>query len=186
MSASNPKASSKLSILACSLAALFGLSGCDRSSDFDARSHGHAGKLEQIQFETEGCYGPCPVFSFSVDADGHGRYAGHSNVAKEGEATFSASKEKMSNFVKRLAVFRPRGEVTYDRSCDGPWATDSPSVRIIWISEKRTDILNWYLGCKQPGLAEHQEEIYDAWKELPVAQLVGSDSSSRSSSGREN
>jgi hypothetical protein len=65
-------------------------------------------------------------------------------------------------------------------------ATDNPSVRIVWMSERRVDILNWYLGCKQPGLAEHQDQIYDAWKELPVAQLVGADNSRLSSSGDEN
>jgi hypothetical protein len=182
MPASNPNATSKLASLSCSIAAVFALSGCGRSSDFDAWAHTPAGELREIQFDVSGCYGPCPIFSLAVDADGHGRYSGQNYVAKKGEATFSASGESMSKFVKRLAEFRPRGEVTYDSSCDGPLSTDHPSVRIVWISEKRTDILNWYLGCKQPGLTEHQEQIYEAWKELPVGQLVGSDDPRPSSS----
>lgn len=131
--------------------------------------------VEELTFSTTGCYGTCPVFSFSVSETGRGEYHGEAFVAVRGTKDFTVTPEQFQAFVRRLTPFRPRGEITYDTNCDGPWATDNPSVRISWSDNKTTDTLNWYLGCQQPGLIEHVEVIYDAWQELPLDDLVGTD-----------
>ena len=55
-------------------------------------------------------------------------------------------------------------------------ATDSPSVTVTWRDPGEEPVtLNWYMGCRQPGLADNSEALYKAWEELPVDALVGPD-----------
>ena len=150
----------KISLLATALTA-----GCAQSPETQP--------VREISFSATGCFGPCPVFDFTIEASGKGTYEGEAYVAVRDEREFTATREQFQALVERLAPFRPRGEVTYDQSCDGPWATDNPSVRIAWYDNEKVDILNWYLGCEQPGLVEHTAEIYEAWRELPLDDLVG-------------
>jgi hypothetical protein len=127
-------------------------------------------EVESIRFETEVCFGRCPIFAFEVQPDGTGTWDGKDFVAEKGAKGFTVAPDRFDAFRQRLAPFRPAQSVTYgpDR-CDGPLVTDNPSVVITWTGEDGTETtLDWYLGCRQPGLAEHQDAIYEAWKELPA------------------
>jgi len=134
-------------------------------------------RVESISFETEPCFGFCPVFSFEVGADGQGSYEGGSSVRQQGAHAFTASPGQFAAFRDRLAPFRPdRSEAWGRGNCDGPVATDSPSVKVTWRDETGESVtLEWYMGCRQPGLTEQSDRIYKAWQELPLAALVGED-----------
>jgi len=133
-----------------------------------------------IAFAVSPCFGFCPDFAIEIGADGSGTYEGRNFVKTFGRHEFAVSAEEYGRFARRLAPFRPQGSVTYDwEHCDGPVATDSPSVNVNWnagrgASDGGGDSLSWYMGCRQPGLADKSGEIYDAWEELPaVMSLVG-------------
>lgn len=129
---------------------------------------------ETIEFATTPCFGSCPVFSITLSSDGKGRYEGGRFVARKGAHEFTVTPAQMDAFLARLKPFRPRGEVRYDYgNCSVPVSTDSPSVEVRWKSGDRDDSLHWYLGCRDPRLIAIQPDLYDAWKVLPLDDLVG-------------
>ena len=150
----------------------FSLGGCVTPADTPANAVGAT-----IDYSLSPCFGFCPSFDLSVTPDGAGTYDGKGWVATRGEARFTASDWQYRAFAERLAPFRPESSVTYGYdNCDGPLATDSPSVEITWREPGEEPVtLNWYMGCRQPGLAENSQAISSAWQELPVGDLVGSD-----------
>ncbi|MBB3032896.1 DUF6438 domain-containing protein [Alteriqipengyuania lutimaris] len=130
-----------------------------------------------IEYSLTPCFGFCPSFSLAVNEDGKGTFDGERFVAHEGPAQFTASRAQAAAFARRLAPFRPESSVSYGyENCDGPVATDSPSVKITWREPGSEPVtLKWYMGCRQPGLTENRDALYKAWRELPVDELVGSD-----------
>ena len=130
-----------------------------------------------IEYSIGPCFGFCPSFALSISPEGEGSYEGRAFVANRGKADFTATDVEYRAFAQRLAPFRPDRSVKYDyENCDGPVATDSPSVTITWRNPGEPPVtLNWYMGCRQPGLAENSKALYRAWEELPLESLVGSD-----------
>ncbi len=141
--------------------------------------------LSSIDYSLTPCFGFCPAFSLSVDADGTGKYNGQAFVKQRGTSVFSASPEEVAAFVERIAPYRPEDSVSYGyENCDGPVATDSPTVTITWHEAGEKPVtLQWYMGCRQPGLADNSEALYDAWRELPVEGLVGNNEDRRTYGG---
>ena len=130
---------------------------------------------ESIAFSTGPCFGACPLFEVEVASDGEGTFRGERFVAAKGERSFTASAAEWQAFAERLAPYRPETSVKYGHgACDGPTVTDQASVVVTWHDADGTETtLDWYLGCRQPGLAENRERIYGAWQELPLDDLVG-------------
>ena len=135
------------------------------------------GAATRIDYSLSPCFGFCPSFELSVTPEGEGTYEGQAFVARQGAARFTASEAEYRAFARRLAPFRPAKSVSYGyNNCDGPIATDSPSVIITLRDPGEEPVtLNWYMGCRQPGFAENSEALYKAWQELPVDDLVGDD-----------
>ncbi|RPF70291.1 DUF6438 domain-containing protein [Aurantiacibacter spongiae] len=129
-------------------------------------------------FETGPCFGFCPVFAMTVSPDGRGQFTGTAFTAVLGERNFEVTPAQYEAFRLRLAPYRPDTSITYGyENCDGPVATDAPTVTAGWSQAGGESVsLEWYMGCRQPGLAENPDAIYGAWRELPaVARLVGFD-----------
>ena len=155
------------------LAAL-ALAGCTTTTDADGGDTADE-ELESIAFSTGACFGSCPVFEVEVAATGPDAYRGERFVAVKGERSFTASAAEWRAFAERLAPFRPDTSVKYGHgTCDGPLASDQPTVAITWRDADGSETtLDWYMGCRQPGLAENYDRIYEAWQELPLDDLVG-------------
>lgn len=129
---------------------------------------------ETITFEETACFGSCPIFSVTLKADGSGTFTGTRFVAAKGEHPFKATPEQVKAFLARIEAFRPEGVVEYGYdNCSVPVRTDSPSVRVTWQNDSGADALSWYLGCAEPKVQKIQPDLYDAWKELPLDDLVG-------------
>lgn len=129
---------------------------------------------QSVRFETTPCFGSCPVFVVTISADGHGIYEGGRFVKTKGTHEFAATPAQVKAFYDRIRPFRPHGEKTYNYgNCPVPVATDSPSVNVSWTSKAGSDALNWYLGCRVTELYAIQPDLYGAWKELPLDDLVG-------------
>ncbi|GAB5347575.1 DUF6438 domain-containing protein [Alteriqipengyuania sp. 357] len=148
---------------------------------------GSAPPPASVDYTVTPCFGFCPSFSMSVSADGKGTYDGERFVKEQGTAAFSASPEEVAAFFDRIAPFRPEESVQYGyENCDGPVATDSPSVKITWHEAGAEPVtLDWYMGCRQPGLTQNREALYKAWQELPLADLVGTDENRQQYAGYE-
>ena len=152
------------------------LAACTTSGEGNGNDGAAIATDPTIRFETSACFGFCPAFSFTLDSDGVGRYVGKSHVAAMGERTFTATPEEYAALRDRLGEFRPDRSVSYDyENCDGPVATDHPSVEVAWMGSRADPVsLSWYMGCRQPELVAHSEKIYGAWQELPaLVEFVG-------------
>ena len=144
------------------------LTGCATTSGANSEAP------KQVTFETTPCFGSCPVFSLTLDADGHGVYEGKRFVKTKGRHEFSASRAQVRAFFDRIRPFRPAGAVRYDMAgCPGPAHTDAPSVKVRWISATRADSLDWNLGCQVEALKAIEPDLENAWQELPLDDLVG-------------
>ncbi len=131
---------------------------------------------ESVEFTLTTCFGACPDFTVVINSNGQGSYTGRQWVAQQGEHSFTASPEEVSAFFRRIAPFRPDGEVGYGHgNCPGAVATDMPSVNVTWTGASGTDSLDWYRGCRVAELQAIEPNLYDAWQELPLDELVGTD-----------
>lgn len=151
--------------------AALALAGCTTTPTQD-----NAGSMvESIAFSTGPCFGACPVFEIELDRSGDGTYRGERFVAVKGERPFTASAVEWQAFTERLEPFRPETSVSYGfENCDGPTVTDQATVAVTWRDADGIETtLDWYMGCRQPGLAENGERLYGAWQELPLDDLVG-------------
>lgn len=145
-----------------------GLAGCATTSNTGSEPP------RQVTFETTPCFGSCPVFSLTLDADGHGVYEGERFVKTKGRHEFTASGTQVRAFFDRIRPFRPSGAVTYDMgNCPGLSHTDAPSVKVRWISATKADSLDWNLGCQVEKLQAIEPDLQNAWQELPLDDLVG-------------
>lgn len=153
-------------LIAISAAAL--LAGCTTTSGTSSEPP------RQVSFETTPCFGGCPVFALTLDADGHGVYEGDRFVKTKGRHEFSASRIEVRAFFDRIAAFRPNGAVNYEMgNCPGPAHTDAPTIKVRWISATRADSLDWNLGCQVEALKAIEPNLEQAWQELPLDDLVG-------------
>lgn len=144
------------------------LAGCTTTSGADRPAP------QSVSFETTPCFGSCPVFSMTIDANGKGTYEGGRFVKVKGRHEFTASPEQVRAFFERIGAFRPQGEKHYDYgNCPVAVSTDSPSVNVTWNSAGGADALYWYLGCRVESLNAIEPDLYNAWKELPLDDLVG-------------
>jgi len=144
------------------------LAGCATTSGTNAEPP------REVSFEATPCFGSCPVFSVTIDADGHGVYEGGRFVKTRGRHEFTASRAEMRRFFDRIAPFRPNGVATYQMgNCPGPAHTDAPSIKVRWISATRADSLDWDLGCQVEALKAIEPNLEQAWQELPLDDLVG-------------
>lgn len=157
-----------LAVPALTLSAALMLSACTTPAT--------AENVTSISFETGVCYGTCPAFTAQVGSDGVGAYEGNAFVANEGAHDFQVTPAEFAAFESRLAPFRPEASVSYGfDNCDGPVATDNPSVKVTWLDEDGNSVsLDWYMGCRQPMLSEDSDAIYKAWQEISaLSELVG-------------
>lgn len=128
----------------------------------------------RIEFTITECYGTCPAFTLSIGPDGKGEFDGGHFVRVRGKREFEASPEQISAFVSRLQPFRPKGSARYDyENCSVGVATDNPTIRVRWTGSQTEDSLDWYTGCDEPALVKISPNLYEAWKELPIQELVG-------------
>lgn len=125
-----------------------------------------------ISYETTACFGTCPVFRIELAADNSGVFHGERFTQAQGRHEFRVSPQAARAFRERVAPFRPDGRVSYDHgNCPVPVMSDLPTVRVDWSDG---DSLDWYLGCRTPGLSAIEPDLAEAWRELPeVVQLVG-------------
>lgn len=129
---------------------------------------------QSVEFGVTPCFGSCPDFSLTLSADGQGVYEGGGFVKVKGTHKFTATPAQVQAFFDRLEPFRPAGEVRYDYgNCPVPVATDSASVNVRWKSAAGEDSLHWYRGCRVDALMKIKPDLQDAWKVLPLDDLVG-------------
>ena len=133
--------------------------------------------VESVSYETGPCFGACPVYLVTVNADGSGIFEGMRWTAVEGRREFRVTPDQYRAFVGHLEPLRPRqGEVRYSGEACSTMATDLPSVEVKWRSNGGAgQSLYFYYGCdmdRNRAIAERLEKAPDL---LPIAHLIRHD-----------
>ena len=134
---------------------------------------------ESISYETGGCFGPCPVYSVTVHADGRGLFVGHRYTAVTGRHSFRTTPAEYRAFAAFLEPLHPSsGSVHYDGPplCD-EMATDQSSAVVKWrMRDGREQSFSFYYGCDmdrkwdpKQALAERLRRAPDR---LPIAAFI--------------
>lgn len=80
-----------------------------------------------LQYERSPCFGPCPAFTLTVEANGHARFSGRRNASPEGKHEAQWSQQDLQILaVTAHAVQLHRHEGRYDN----PLISDLPSVTL--------------------------------------------------------
>lgn len=133
-----------------------------------------AAQVTSISYETTPCFGFCPIYRVTVNADGSGLFEGRRHSAFQGQRRFRITPAQFRAFVARLAPARPaRGDIVYDRgtSCQGagPPPTDHPSIIVTWTEARRRQTLHFYTGCRNPAIRRALDEARGL---LPIERLI--------------
>ena len=154
------------------------LAGCTpQRSDYGPQPVPSAA-VEQIEYEAGPCFGACPVFRFTLSADGKGSFVGMRNTAVAGERLFTVSPAEYRAFAERIAPYRPEmGDRVYQPGSDlcRMTATDMPSVDVHWRTPRKLpQRLYFYYGCDREKNAAMASALGDAVEALPAVEaLIG-------------
>ncbi|MDQ4088358.1 MAG: DUF6438 domain-containing protein [Pseudomonadota bacterium] len=151
--------------------ALAPLGGCAT-----AAGGGSAPNAESLSYETGPCFGACPVYRVTVNADGTGLFEGRQHTAVQGERRFSLTAAQYRALLAHLEPLRPAsGSANYSGEACEMTATDLPSAEVTWRMPGGEQRLYFYHGCdmeKNRPIAERLEAVPDL---LPIGDMVRTD-----------
>ena len=131
-------------------------------------------QVTSVSYETTPCFGFCPIYRVTVNADGSGLFEGRRHSQVQGERRFRITRAQFRAFVARLAPARPpRGDISYDDAtrCQGAGRppTDHPSIIVTWTEGRRQQTLRFYTGCRNESVRRALDE---ARRLLPIERLI--------------
>ena len=134
-----------------------------------------AAQLTSITYETGPCFGACPVYRVTVNANGTGVFEGRRFTALRGTRRFRLSVAQFRAFAGRLAPLRPaRGVLHYDRPplCRA-MATDQSSLDVRWRGAGGEQGLDVYFGCDMETNRAMIDRLTGAPALLPIRDFIG-------------
>jgi hypothetical protein len=150
-------------------AAVLGLSAC-------ATTRQSGGLPDRISYETGPCFGACPVYAVTVNADGTGQFEGKRFTAVSGLRSFRVTPDQYRAFADRLAPLRPKsGSVRYSGAplCRA-MATDLPSVDVKWrVRSGGGQELYFNYGCDIEARRAIADRLGSAPDLLPIESFIG-------------
>lgn len=135
----------------------------------------HDAGPESISYETDACFGACPVYTVTARADGTGVFQGRRYTAVKGRRKFRVTPSQYRIFAAQLAPFLPRsGAVHYNGAplC-AAMATDQASVDVKWhMPDGSERELDFYYGCDMDSKRAMAERLAKAPDLLPIATFI--------------
>ncbi|QDX26506.1 hypothetical protein FPZ54_11040 [Sphingomonas suaedae] len=132
----------------------------------------------QISYSTGPCFGACPVYAFTVQANGDGSFEGKRFTQTGGTKRFKLSRADYDAFAAALAPYRPapgtsRRYSQGEKGCERA-ATDLPSAEVTWVGPDGKSQLYYYFGCDMEANRAMADAIGNAPDLIPaLAPLIG-------------
>ena len=132
------------------------------------------GGVPSVSYETGPCFGACPVYRVTVNADGTGLFEGRRFTAVSGERYFTLTLSQYRAFVAQLAPLRPAsGDLRYS----GPplcrqMATDLPSAEVTWRLREGEQHFYFYYGCDMERNRAIRDRLSAAPGLLPIGDFI--------------
>lgn len=131
------------------------------------------GGVPSISYETGPCFGACPVYRVTVNADGTGLFEGRRFTAVAGERYFTLPLSQYRAFIAHLAPIRPaQGSVRYSGEACATMATDMPSAEVTWRAREGQQSLYFYYGCDMARNRAIAERLTAAPALLPIGDFI--------------
>lgn len=128
------------------------LDGCV-TTPTDARS--------SVSLERTACYGPCPVYRFTLYSDGSYVWEGRAYVSVTGIVRGSMTPKAYATAMRLLNAARYQ-EFTGRLECK-TLVTDNPTVEIVVADDSVRQTINHYIGCRgfprQGDLTELEDDL---------------------------
>ena len=105
----------------------------------------------KIVLERTACYGTCPIYTVTIDANGNTEFVGQDFVAVKGRQEKTIPVDNVASIlaeVEKAKFFELNGRYDYQ-----DW-TDSPSAFIAITADGRTKRIEHYYGCKSANEQE--------------------------------
>ena len=135
---------------------------------------GAAAAPERIVYETGPCFGFCPTYRVTVDANGRGLFEGQRFTVVKGRRRFHLSPAQFAAFRDRLKPDRPVGFRRLSDDACRSMATDQITVTIRWSGGRQPPAqLSAYFGCDMDRNAALFRRLATAPGVLPIAALIG-------------
>lgn len=136
---------------------LFFLGGCDETEPLLTQNEIPSDTT--ISLERTACFGPCPIYTVTIVADGTVTYNGEKYVRESGVIVSSISEENIRKLIRefeKINYFEYEDDYGYDsvELCQ-QIATDNPSAITTFTIRERSKRINHYYGCRGfPGEEE--------------------------------
>jgi hypothetical protein len=124
--------------------ALLALFGCALG-----RADGSA--FRSVSLERTACFGSCPVYSVSIEADGTVRYNGIEHVAKLGMQQSQVGSEGMARLrteLQNAQFFKLRSQTKGSSGCRS-FRSDHPSMTVQVVMPDDDSTVKVYTGCPE-------------------------------------
>lgn len=135
--------------------------------------------LESISYQTQACFGGCPVYTVTVHHDGRGEFAGGYNTAVEGRTVaFSVSPDQFRALADHLEPIRPESGAAGDYMGSGrcQHVGDATSLVVTW-RELDGDVqsrCHFTARARQSASGRDINERMRAIPDmLPIGELIG-------------
>lgn len=114
-------------------------------ASLSTRAQSTAETMRMVQLERTPCYGACPVYKVTIQADGTVFYQGFRHVERIGAFTASVAPEELQNLL-RLAntVGYWRLKDGYSVNDGGPHVFDMPGCNVTLSTNRRTKTVTEY------------------------------------------
>jgi hypothetical protein len=100
-----------------------------------------------ITLQRFGCYGTCPIYTVSIDAQGNVHFVGEKFVEFTGEHDSSISTERYARLARAAQVLTTlKDDYSPEHGCKR-YVTDAPSVTVSLQSAGLDKHVRVYLGC---------------------------------------
>jgi len=131
--------------------------------------------LDRIGYKVGPCRGTCPVYSFSIAADGISYFVGERHTATAGRVAARGDPTLFNRLKALLQPLRPdAGNRAIQQDNCEPYYTDQQVVTLTWgwgNDESRS--LSLDLGCADPRHAAVRDTLSRVRRSLPIDDYVG-------------
>jgi hypothetical protein len=131
--------------------------------------------LDRIGYAVGPCRGTCPVYSFSIAADGISYFVGERHTATSGRMAARGDPMLFNRLKALLQPLRPAaGDRTIQQEDCEPYYTDQQVVTVTWgWGSNQENSLSLDLGCADPRHAAVRDTLSGVRRLLPIDDYVG-------------
>lgn len=130
---------------------LFGTYGCSRSI-FDVKTEAVRADDLLITLTRTECYGKCPVYELTIDADGNITFDGIKHTTTLGKAQGKVNRNEVEGLILEFNKVRFMDlDNNYDQKTCPEFATDMSTVSVSLRQNGNTKKITHNLGCSTKG-----------------------------------